>query len=160
MILALIAAMGAYAQHDHAAHGAQSSTQQMEPMFKDKAVGTAYSHYTHLKDALVASDRQEVAAASEALVKALHQMKNADKAHAEAAKVAQGGSLDEQRKAFTALSEEMANLVKNSGLSMGEVYLEYCPMAKASWLSSEKEISNPYLGNKMLKCGSVKETIN
>ena len=43
---------------------------------------------------------------------------------------------------------------------MGEVYLEYCPMAKASWLSSEKEISNPYLGNKMLKCGSVKETIN
>ncbi|MBA4058359.1 MAG: hypothetical protein C0490_26815, partial [Marivirga sp.] len=48
-------------------------------------------------------------------------------------------------------------------LSMGILYLEYCPMANnnegAYWLSNEKEIKNPYFGDKMLKCGSVKETI-
>jgi hypothetical protein len=29
----------------------------------------------------------------------------------------------------------------------------------AFWLSNEKEIKNPYFGSMMLKCGSVKETI-
>ena len=58
----------------------------------------------------------------------------------------------------------MATLVKGADISMGELYLEYCPMANGNtggyWLSNEKEIRNPYFGDKMLKCGSVKETIN
>lgn len=163
LCLALIS-WGANAQQDHAAHGAQASQQQMEPMFKDKALGTAYGHYIHLKNVLVASDFQKAKSASEALVKAIHSVKGSDKAHTEAAKVAQAGSLENQRKAFTALSNEMAALVKNAALTMGEVYLEYCPMANGNtggyWLSNEKEIRNPYFGDKMLKCGSVKETIN
>jgi hypothetical protein len=32
-------------------------------------------------------------------------------------------------------------------------------MAKANWLSDQKEIANPYYGNSMLTCGSVKETL-
>ncbi len=162
LCLALVSS-GATAQHDPASHGAQSSTQQMEPMFKDKALGSAYSHYIHLKNALIESDFQQSKSASEALVKALHQVKNTEKAHAEAAKVTQAGNLDAQRKAFTALSTEMATVVKSAELTMGEVYLEYCPMANSNtggyWLSNEKEIRNPYFGDRMLKCGSVKETI-
>jgi hypothetical protein len=46
---------------------------------------------------------------------------------------------------------------------MGSVYVAYCPMANnnegANWLSNDKEIKNPYFGDKMLRCGSVKETI-
>jgi hypothetical protein len=57
----------------------------------------------------------------------------------------------------------MIALVKKSGVSNGELYVEYCPMAfddkGASWLSSSKEIRNPYFGDKMLTCGEVKETI-
>jgi hypothetical protein len=57
----------------------------------------------------------------------------------------------------------MATLVKGGQLSAGALYLEYCPMANgnegAYWLSNEKQIKNPYFGDKMLKCGSVKETI-
>jgi hypothetical protein len=57
----------------------------------------------------------------------------------------------------------MAKLVKGGKLSSGSLYLEYCPMANentgAFWLSNEKEIKNPYFGSMMLKCGSVKETI-
>uniref|UniRef100_UPI0040472808 DUF3347 domain-containing protein n=1 Tax=Roseivirga sp. TaxID=1964215 RepID=UPI0040472808 len=164
MLCLALVSWGATAQHDHAAHGAQSSTQQMEPMFKDKALGSSYTHYIHLKNALVASDFQNAKSASESLVKALHNVKGSDKVHAEAAKVAQAGSLENQRKAFTALSNEMATLVKGADISMGELYLEYCPMANGNtggyWLSNEKEIRNPYFGDKMLKCGSVKETIN
>ena len=163
MLCLALVSWGANAQHDHAAHGAQTSSQTMEPMFKDKALGSSYTHYIHLKNALVASDFQKAKSASEALVKAIHNVKGSDKVHAEAAKVAQAGSLENQRKAFTALSNEVATLVKGADISMGELYLEYCPMANGNtggyWLSNEKDIRNPYFGDKMLKCGSVKEII-
>ena len=81
-----------------------------------------------------------------------------------AAKLANTSELDEQRKLFSTLSNEMATLVKGGKLSMGMLYLEYCPMANgntgAYWLSNETEIKNPYFGDKMLKCGSVKEMIH
>ncbi len=32
-------------------------------------------------------------------------------------------------------------------------------MAKANWLQSTKEINNPYMGQEMLKCGSVERKI-
>jgi hypothetical protein len=57
----------------------------------------------------------------------------------------------------------MTTLIKSSKLSAGALYLEYCPMANnnegAFWLSNEKQIKNPYFGDMMLTCGSVKETI-
>ena len=163
MLCLALVSWGANAQHDHEAHEAQASPQQMEPMFKDKALGTAYGHYIHLKNALVASDFQKAKSASESLVKAIHNVKDSDKVHSEAAKVAQSSTLENQRKSFTALSNEMATLVKGAEISMGELYLEFCPMANGNkggfWLSNEKEIRNPYFGDKMLKCGSVKETI-
>jgi Cu(I)/Ag(I) efflux system membrane fusion protein len=43
------------------------------------------------------------------------------------------------------------------------IYLQYCPMVNndkgANWLSKEKEIFNPYFGERMLKCGETKQTI-
>jgi len=54
-------------------------------------------------------------------------------------------------------------LVKDSGLESGELYVAHCPMALndkgASWVSNSKEIRNPYFGESMLTCGSVKETL-
>jgi hypothetical protein len=48
-------------------------------------------------------------------------------------------------------------------VSSGAVYKAYCPMANnnqgATWLSDSKEIRNPYFGDKMLKCGSLKEEL-
>jgi len=52
-------------------------------------------------------------------------------------------------------------LVKGK-LSSGNIYKDFCPMALdggAYWLSSEKNILNPYYGDKMLKCGTVKEVL-
>jgi hypothetical protein len=154
-----------YAQHDHHAQATQKdgNQQTVSPEFKDKNLGTAYAHYIHLKNVLVSSQQDDAKKASAELVKALSYIKEATKAHDEAVKVAAASSLDGQRKAFTNLSNEMIALVKGGKLSGGEIYLEYCPMANNNtggfWLSNEKEIRNPYFGDRMLKCGSVKETI-
>lgn len=68
--------------------------------------------------------------------------------------------LDEQRKSFKTLSDNIYVLAKNFATGQ-TVYKEYCPMYEggASWLSTEKEIRNPYYGDKMMKCGTVKEVI-
>jgi hypothetical protein len=74
LFLALVS-WGAFAQHDHASHGAHSNNQMLEPTFKDKSLDAAYSHYIHLKNALVASDFKKSEFASKALAQAIHQVK-------------------------------------------------------------------------------------
>lgn len=162
-VMALIS-LGVYAQHDHSNHGDKKKmAQHIEPVFKNKEVGSTYSHYIALKDALVASQSGEVQKAAEKLKQSLESVKDAKTVQEEADKIASASNLDDQRKAFASLSKEMAVLVKANAPSKGEVYLDYCPMANgntgAYWLSSQREIKNPYFGDKMLKCGSVKETI-
>ncbi|WP_217653596.1 DUF3347 domain-containing protein [Salegentibacter echinorum] len=156
--------MGVYAQHDHDNMAGHGEEMQMSPKFKDKDLGAAYGHYLEVKDALVASDEEKAIDHSVMLKKALANVENADAARETASKMAGATSLEDQRGNFNALSNEMAKLVKNGKLAKGEIYLEYCPMANSNnggyWLSNEKAIKNPYMGQKMLKCGSVKETIN
>jgi hypothetical protein len=165
VMIALIAlvSFGAYAQHDHAAHGDSKDQVQGHAMFKDEKTGMAYSHYLHLKDALVASKSDEAKKAAAELQKSLASLSNAKKATEAASKISATTDLEDQRKEFSTLSNEMTLLVKAAKLSMGSIYVEYCPMANnnegAYWLSNEKQIKNPYFGDAMLKCGSVKETI-
>jgi hypothetical protein len=158
--LAALLSFGAYAQHDHAAH---ADKVEQQAKFKDDKLGAAYTHYLHLKDALVASDAAGAGKAAAELQTALASVTGSKKAVDEASKVLSAVALEGQRKAFAGLSNEMAVLVKNGKLASGALYVEYCPMANNNeggfWLSNEKQIKNPYFGNAMLKCGSVKETI-
>lgn len=164
IMIALVAlvSFGAYAQHDHAGHNEKKS-EQTAITFKDDKVGAAYEHYIHLKDALVASNAGEAKTAANALQKSLAALSNGKKASDNAARIAASTDLDEQRVVFSDLSNEMKSLVKESKLVSGTLYVEYCPMANnnqgAFWLSNEKQIKNPYFGDSMLQCGSVKETI-
>ncbi len=143
--------------------GLLAQTDTSKPMFKDAKLGAAYGTYVSLKDALVASKGDAAKEAAAKLQTTLSVIKNSEKASEQAGKVASAADLNTARKAFATLSTEMASLVKGGQLSAGALYLEYCPMANnntgAYWLSNEKEIKNPYFGDKMLKCGSVKETI-
>ncbi len=164
MICLALVSWGTYAQHDH--HAMQGDTKKMDQniaMFKDAKLGTAYEHYIHLKDALVASKSDDAKNAATELQKALKEVSGSNAALDAVAKLVSISDLSEQRQLFSTLSNEMTTLVKGGNLSSGSLYLEYCPMANdnagAYWLSNEKEIKNPYFGNKMLKCGSVKETI-
>lgn len=65
-----------------------------------------------------------------------------------------------QREHFAPLSMSIIALAKSSKLSASPIYVQYCPMKKSSWLSSEKSVKNPYYGSAMLTCGKVTETIN
>lgn len=160
--LIMLLSFGAYAQHDHANPSAQK-TEEAAPKFKDEKLGTAYEHYIHLKDALVASNTQDAKKAALDLQKSFVNISGSKKVVDEAKNVAGTSDLGEQRKAFSSLSNEMKALVKDGKLASGSLYVEYCPMANNSegafWLSNEKQIKNPYFGDAMLKCGSVKETI-
>jgi hypothetical protein len=132
------------------------------------------THYLHLKNALASDNGKEAAAAGGELHTALvalgKQPMNAaqKKAYADIASDAEenaehisenGGNIKHQREHFQSLSEDMYDLVKAFGASQ-TLYKDYCPMAKASWLSEVKGIKNPYLGKSMPTCGSVKETIS
>jgi len=131
--------------------------------FKDATLGKAYDQYIQLKDVLVASNTDEAKKGASQLLSTLKELKNANAVVKAATKMEEASDLAEQRLAFSPLSDEMAKLVKGGKLSSGSLYLEYCPMANdntgAYWLSNEKEIKNPYFGKMMLRCGSVKETI-
>lgn len=160
--LALCCGM-AFAQHDHAGHDQDKAQTTTTATFKDAKLGTAYTNYLKVKDALVASNAEEAKKAAVEFQKSLKDVKGADAVLAATTKFANTGDLKEQRVLFSTVSNEMTTLVKGGQLSAGALYLEYCPMANgnegAYWLSNEKQIKNPYFGDRMLKCGSVKETI-
>lgn len=128
LCLALVAG-GAYAQHDHAGHHDQKKGDQNMVMFKDTKLGVAYEHYIHVKDALVASNANDAKTAAGQLQKALKDVKGSAKAIEAAENFVKASDLTEQREVFSSLSNEMAILVKGGKLSMGSLYLEYCPMA-------------------------------
>ncbi|MDZ4716035.1 MAG: DUF3347 domain-containing protein [Cytophagales bacterium] len=153
----------AFAQHDHS-HQATEKKMEQAVMFKDASLGKAYSQYIQLKDALVASKMDEAKKGGSLLLNTLGDVNGSTAVKAEVSRFLEAADLSAQRKVFSSLSNEMAALVKGGKLSGGSLYLEFCPMANgnagAYWLSNEKEIRNPYFGDKMLRCGSVKETIN
>ncbi|MEZ0487576.1 DUF3347 domain-containing protein [Fibrella aquatica] len=142
--------------------------------------------YYNVKDALVSTDAAKAKTSAAELVAALGKVNAAnlsatDKkamatAKTKAADISKSNDVDTQREAFEGLSTSMIALAKatkpakrmaRSGRSAGAVpaptYVQFCPMAAdgkgASWLSDKKEVRNPYYGDKMLKCGSVKEEI-
>ena len=68
-----------------------------------------------------------------------------------------------QRQHFEFLTKNVKALVVITG-SDRPLFQAYCPMYNnnkgGAWLSTSKEISNPYFGSKMLKCGSVQQEIS
>lgn len=69
--------------------------------------------------------------------------------------------LKKQRQVFEQISDELVAAIKLFGIS-DKVYLFYCPMFGgdgANWLSASRDVENPYFGQSMLKCGSLKNTL-
>ncbi|BFG71204.1 hypothetical protein KACHI17_20850 [Sediminibacterium sp. KACHI17] len=96
-------------------------------------------------------------ALSEKEAKAFSSLKDVLNKHAK--ELSSQSDLAKQRVAFAALSQPMIDLFKIVSVKESSLYVDYCPMKKAYWLSTEKTIRNPYYGNAMLSCGSIKETI-
>lgn len=70
------------------------------------------------------------------------------------------GKLEHQREHFVFLSKDINDLITTFGTKQ-KLYQDFCPMADnnkgAIWISETKEIKNPYLGEKMPTCGTVKQ---
>ena len=77
--------------------------------------------------------------------------------------IAGNENLENQREHFVILNENMVALAMNITGFETEIYVQKCPMANnnkgAKWLSTEKEVRNPYYGKEMLTCGSITERL-
>lgn len=130
---------------------------------KDDKLNAVYQHYVHLTTALINADATEARIASNAIEVGIKDVPGGASIAANAAKITTAGDIEAQRTIYSILSNDFIALVKKSGVSSGELYVDFCPMALndkgAYWLSSNKDIRNPYFGDKMMTCGEVKETI-
>jgi len=138
-------------------------SKEAEIRINDDVLNAIYSHYTHLTVALTQDDPVQAKLAANAIEAGARQISNNSTLAESAALIVSAPDIETQRAAYSKLSNEMVALLKKAGMTQAELYVEYCPMAfdnkGAVWLSSSKEVRNPYFGEKMLKCGEVKETI-
>lgn len=123
------------------------------------------SYYT-IKDALVSGNANAASAGATAFVRNINGISyqvisegNVSALVKDAGAIADAKDLKLQRQYFANFSSNMAEVAKALKFSVQPVYIQYCPMKKASWLSSEKAIKNPYYGSSMLTCGKVTDTI-
>lgn len=138
----------------------------IEPIIKD---------YLALKNALVADNDKGAASAGKKLlatiknvdVKSIPSGKQkeyqeiADNAKENAEHIGDNaGKIDHQREHLASLSKDVSDLITLFGSSQ-KLYQDHCPMYNdgkgAVWISETKDIKNPYYGNQMLSCGSVKK---
>lgn len=130
--------------------------------FKNEKLEAVYQHYIHLTTALTNGDQAEAKVAAGAIEAGANEM-GASSIAAEAAKITAAGDIEAERSAYSVMSNDLIALVKKEGLSNGELYVAFCPMAfndkGAFWLTPKQEIRNPYFGVKMLKCGEIKDTV-
>jgi uncharacterized lipoprotein len=148
--------------HDHATTE-DANTSGASVQLKDDKLNAVYQHYVHLTTALTNGDMAEAKVAGNAIEAGAKEIAGAEAVATNAAKITSAKDIEAQRTAYAVLSTDFIALVKKSGLNSGELYVDFCPMAMddkgASWISSNKEIRNPYFGEKMMTCGEIKETI-
>lgn len=132
--------------------------------------------YFDLKDALVATDAASAAKTTEAFLTQLGKVDmslvkgdahlywmdqlNGMTGHTE--QIGKEEDIEKQRTQFAFLSGLLIQTLEAFGYEGEEVYIQHCPMAMdnegADWISTEKQIKNPYYGDKMIKCGSITGT--
>jgi membrane fusion protein, copper/silver efflux system len=148
----------------------------VDPTFK-KQLSILLTPYLKVKDALVKSDVQaassqmrEVATTLKkvdmALLKGDAHIKWMEKLNQleESVKLIQvSADIEIQRASFSKLTDALYSSVKIFGVEGLQAYYQFCPMAfdnkGAYWISRDEQISNPYFGEQMLRCGETKETL-
>ncbi len=166
----------ATSQHHHGTNAFLPSSVEVSTQAKE-AVKKLFDLYFPLKDALVKEDFASAKKHAADLVNTFEKtsmdlftgpsqerwMNYSRAAAAALAKINTAKDIADARIHFKPLSGQMVNLAQAFGPFAQTVYVQHCPMADnntgADWLSLDKEIQNPYFGDKMLKCGKVMQTI-
>lgn len=78
--------------------------------------------------------------------------------------VKESTDIEQARVALATISESMYSLVKAFHPYESTLYYQYCPMARdgkgGNWLSTTKQLVNPYMGQMMLECGRTQEVLD
>lgn len=166
--------ISALAQHDHSSHQKQTTKSNTDTTAKSavtdesarQQLSQLLSSYYNIKNALVSGDATSAASNAAQFLRTVNTIDfkvisegNIHILSKDAGKVSGTKDLKKQREYFADLSSNMAAVAKAIKLGNQPIYLQYCPMKKASWLSSEKQIRNPYYGSSMLTCGKVTEKL-
>ena len=170
--------------HDHGSMSkaavAEGSIQQAEglnPKFKEQ-LQQVYNSYILMTGAFVASDAEKVSEQARSVGSDLQKvdmsllkgeahmewMTQLNKLNERIKQITASKNISDQRGFFAEFNETFYSSLKAFGLAQGTIYYQYCPMANgdagAYWFSNEKEITNPYFGDAMLRCGETKETLD
>ncbi len=140
-----------------------------------KQLKQVYDAYINLKDALVKDNTKEVVVNANSVLKNLgevnmklltditthkHWMALEKEIKDSATSISDSSDINKQRNHFKELSAHLTNTVQLFGIGE-KAYSQFCPMADnnkgAYWLSKEEKVLNPYFGDAMLSCGSVKK---
>jgi hypothetical protein len=132
----------------------------------NNSLAQVLQRYYDIKEALVTGKADGAAAAARAFIKNVNGITytviSEGNIHAllkDAGLIAETDAIHKQRQVFANLSENIMMIARSLKLTGDPVFLQYCPMKKASWLSNEKAIRNPYYGDSMLTCGKVTDTL-
>ncbi|HET8837784.1 MAG TPA: efflux RND transporter periplasmic adaptor subunit [Flavobacteriaceae bacterium] len=129
--------------------------------------------YLQMKNAFVESDAKKVSAFAKSTLQKINAIPNSklgkmEKMHLGKIErmlkaIAENDDIENQRSHFVILNQNMVPLVVNIEAADQQLYIQNCPMANnnngAFWISTEKEIRNPYYGDAMLTCGSVIDSL-
>lgn len=130
--------------------------------------------YFNLKDALVNDDNSKAKELGNTLVESLKSFDSSDYSDNEKSELKDiiedatehaehigESDIKHQRGHFKTLSKNITDMVAITGTDM-KIYEQFCPMydGGTAWLSTKKEVRNPYYGSQMLKCGKVQREIN
>lgn len=141
----------------------QTENEETRSVLSDQA-NPIIAAYLQLKDDLVETDAKK---AQKSATKFIATLKDSDDESIQiirsaAEQIVASSDVNVQREHFETLSDELYTYAQTEEMGV-KLYRQYCPMAfqnkGAYWLSSEKEIMNPYFGDKMLHCGVVKEEL-
>lgn len=173
--------------HDHS-HDQHAETSEKEPSVdttttivktqSDFSIDEIVRNYLKLKNSLTKDDSKGAAKAAKALYESFNKanqnsikakskkeyLEIADDAKEHAEHINDNsGDIEHQREHFAILSKDLNDLIKLFGTKQ-KLYLDFCPMYDegdgAVWISETKEIKNPYYGQEMPTCGSIKKEYN
>jgi Cu(I)/Ag(I) efflux system membrane fusion protein len=153
---------------------------------KTQQIVQLLNDYYHLKDALVASNIEDIDQASKSFLLSTNSLKSKLLDHDPEDSVIdinntirdllvieqslqnilsiKNGDYEAKRIHFKPLSINLYSMLKDIRVKHAlPVYYTYCPMAMnetgAYWLSPVPKINNPYFGKKMLTCGVIVDTL-
>ncbi len=124
-----------------------------------KPVQEVFDDYMNIQGALAQDSLEGIGSTAAEMAKVIRgdTLKRLSPGVAEQADaLAKAQDLGSARAAFKTLSESLIGYLQSQKTPEGAYYVAYCPMAKASWVQTDKTIMNPYMGKQMIHCGQIK----